>query len=148
MSLWAFIMLYESEQDRIHQRQAQRVVEEMFGWDIEELNIRYHADWIAFVNKKPHALIEYKRRHCEHDAYDTVFLDVQKYVECKKYADALDIPFYYLQEWDDKYGITQPKMTDAIRSKIAIAGSSRRDDVNDFYLMMHLPLKRFSLKSK
>ena len=68
-------MLYESQQDLKNQRQAQQVVEEMFGWDLQELNIRYHADWIAYVDKKPHALIEYKRRHCEHDRYDTVFLE-------------------------------------------------------------------------
>jgi len=139
--------IYESEEDKRNQRHAMERVEKLFNWSLEELNMRYTADWAAFrkVNNVDllDAFIEYKRRFNNHDAYDSVFLDAKKYVACKQLSDAFAVPFYYIQEWEDKIGIVQPNIRDCIRSKVSVRRSLRRDDTDDTYLFIHIPIQRF-----
>ena len=141
--------MYESDNDRRNQRSAMEKVEKLFNWTLDELPERYVADWAAFKKWNSinllDGIVEYKRRNNNHDAHDSVFLDAKKYVSCKQLSDAFAVPFYYIQEWDDKIGICQPNIKDAIRSKVAVKRSLRRDDTDDTYLFIHLPLERFDL---
>lgn len=142
--------MYESEEDKRNQRAAMEKVEKLFNWHLMELPIGYGPDWIAYEREDEDyvttGFVEYKRRNNNHDAFPTVFLEYKKYINCKLMSDASAVPFYYIQEWDDhKLGICHVGIKDVIRSRVGIRSSMRRDDINDTYLQIHLPLERFDL---
>ena len=138
----------ETEKDRKNQRQALIKIESLFGWDIDELNVRYTADWLAFKDAKEVALVEYKRRNYSHDQFPTIFLELQKYTFSSLYANALQIPFVYVNEFDDKIGTITPTARDVLESKVGVESSMYRDDINDTYVMIHLPQDRFTFYDK
>lgn len=135
--------LLETEKDRRNQRAAQEYIEKLFNWELYELPIDYRADWLAIQDEAHVGLVEFKRRNYSHRDFDTVFLNSKKYSECKTLADHLGIPFYYVNQWDDKIGIIQPTIADVMRGKVRMVRSDYRDNTDDNYMMIHLPLDRF-----
>tara|TARA_A100001037_G_scaffold262802_1_gene252650 strand:- start:12720 stop:13142 length:423 start_codon:yes stop_codon:yes gene_type:complete len=138
----------ESARDRRAQRLAVERIESQFGWDLEELHMRYFADWVAMKDGKPDAIVEYKRRYFPSSTHDSVFLDEHKYTQCRLHAESLGVRFAYIMEWDDVFGVVHPTPAHIIGSRISIETSDRRDDTNDSYLHIHLPLSLFELFGK
>ena len=145
-------MIYESEKDLLNQRKAMERVESIHGWKIYELHRRYIADWALFRKEDNREYLkgfaEYKRRNNMHDQFDPVFLEAKKWSECRAICESFDVPFYYVNEWDDRIGIAEPTVFDAKWSKKSMQKSLRRDDPNDDYLMIHVPIERFELYHK
>ena len=144
-------MLRESPEDRRTQILAMEKIEEIKGWRLVTLHRRYHADWCAFNSEsgEVEAFVEYKRRNCKHDDFETVFLDVNKYVHCTSLADSFGAAFVYVNEWDDAFGFCEPKARDLLRpDHLSSRRCSYRDDPDDEYLMIHIPLPRFELIQK
>ena len=140
--------LYETEHDLKNQRHAMERVETLLDCSLEEIHRRYTADWLAFRNKKPVALLEYKRRKYDHDQFPTIFLEFHKYTLCNFYARTLDVPFIYVNEFDDLIGMVTPTPRDILESKIGVEASMYRNNSDDSYIMIHLPVDRFTFYPK
>ena len=85
-------------------------------------------------------LAEVKVRTCSIDAYPTYMLDADKKNWMLDFANEQRIP-YLVVAWTDAIGWIDLRH----KSFLSTGGRTDRNDINDFKLMVHYPIKAFNL---
>lgn len=140
--------LYETDKDFENEKRIKRQIEQEKEWKLTKLPKRYYLDFFAFTPRFGQliAVLEVKRRHNTHDKYPDVILSLAKYMKGAEYADALNVDFLFVVQFNDGLYIHEGGSLTLQHLQITFGGRTDRNDPEDIEPVVHIPVKALFTK--
>ena len=133
--------LYETKEDLGRETSAKERLERRWDVVLNKLPIKYGADWMAFRDGHPVAVVEYKNRPHDHDRFDTYMLSLHKYMAMLSVAEASFVPAVLLVEFVD--GLYWAKLGEC-SVETRWGGRTDRGDSEDSAPCQFIPMSCFT----
>lgn len=131
---------YETDFDLNNENSAKSLIESRYNCVLHKLPISYSSDWVATRDNKIVAVIEYKKRTFSRNKYNTTFIFVDKWMNGKRLAETMGVPFLLFVEWTDGLYWHQAGSAPV---EFKISGRTDRNDPQDIQPSVHIPVTAF-----
>lgn len=134
--------LYESEQNRLDEREAARKIALRKGWQIQKLPMQYRLDYALVDHAKTvKAFLEVKRRHNLRAKYDTFMISLSKYTAALHLTHDTGVPCWFAVQWDDSLELWRVREEMAVQ--FSVGGRVDRNDSEDIEPVVLIPVSYF-----
>ena len=141
-------VLYESDGDRLAERQIADVIEGQMDCRLFKMPMRYGLDYMAMRQGKAVAFLEMKSRNCLSTTYETYMIGLHKLMSAQSLTRATGLPCMLVVRWQDKIGMAKlPAEGMPEWWTIANGGTAKRNDARDIEPVVHIPVARFRVMS-
>jgi hypothetical protein len=123
-------MTLEKADDIRHESEAQAFIGSVWGCTFRSFGKLSPIDWSIHKNGRLVAVAEFKRRNRSKDSFDTVFLNLQKWMSLSFVSLGLEVPALFIVQFSDCMGYVDISKIDPKRHRVC--GRTDRNRESDF----------------
>lgn len=130
---------YESSGDRNNEIAISEHLSSIWNCNFKKLPMSYYIDWILMKDAGPVAVAEVKCRRNSSTQYDTLMLSLAKWMNGKRLAQELSVPFLIIVQWTDGLFYAKPESI----ITYGFGGRTDRNDSQDVEPMVYINIDQF-----
>lgn len=133
----------ETEKDIQSELAAQEILKVRWNCTFRKFGDFSAIDWSMHRDGRLVAVAEFKRRYRDQLEFDTVYLNLQKWMALTFVSIGLEVPAYYIVHFNDGIGYVQVDKIDA--SKHRVCGREDRERESDIQPVISIKTDQFKM---
>ncbi len=136
--------IYETEENKKRQNDMRSILESKWSCVLQDLPYKYQLDWMAFKDKKPMAVLEFKHREkLSFDAWPRYMISLDKWIRAREISQEMCLPFIMVITFTEGTYYGSFLHNESFDLSYMWGGRLDRNDAQDSEPMVLLPLKHF-----